>query len=698
MIQSASITNLKRQAALKEVIHMIKSVEERVEDCGKRWLNSYKCKYFVKTDSINSEIDTALKTALSKSGGKGGNYPDIRLLITAASTKTYPIMIEVKGTKDRLVKLDSNGVIDTVTAKGKPNYTAINGYAVNGAVHYAKAILDYTESYGEVIAIGLNGCEEAGTLKTELGVYYVSADNFGIPKEVGTYSDLSFLAPANFDAFVQQVEQLKLTPAEVEAQSRKIEERIEKSLKSLNQTMHEDLNIAVSARVQLITGMIMAGLGVAGKVAPLEVADLKGQTGQKTHDGMVIINKVSDFLTERDLPQEKKDMIVADLSRVFVYSNLWNLHNGESKLKTVYTRVKSEILPIFTSSHHLDFTGKLFNVLNEWVDVPDAGRNDVVLTPRYVTMMMAKLAKVDRNSYVWDYAAGSAGFLISSMKLMLEDAERNIHSPLKLSEKARDIKIKQLLGIEKLPDMYLLAVLNMILMEDGSTNILHNDSLKDYSGNYEQGADKDKPFPANVFLLNPPYSAGGKGFIFVKKALSRMKSGRAVILIQENAGAGNGQPFTKELLQNNTLLASIHMADIFRGKAGVQTAVYVFEVGKAHNVNQVVKFIDMSNDGYSRQNRKKSGLDVNLRDTDHATERYQEVADIVNGYRRATHHYTDAEVIEDTITLSGDDWTFSQHKKINTIPTEADFMKVVSEYLAWEVGQVLKGERPPPLE
>ena len=172
-----------------------------------------------------------------------------------------------------------------------------------------------------------------------------------------------------------------------------------------------------------------------------------------------------------------------------------------------------------------------------------------------------------------------------------------------------------------------------------------------------------------------------------------MTSGRAVVLIQENAGSGSGLPFTKDLLKKNTLLASIHMADIFRGKAGVQTAIYVFEVGKAHDVKQIVRFIDMSNDGYSRQNRKKSGLNVNLRNTDHANERYQEVVDLVNYGKKYLAYFTEDEYIEDTITLEGNDWTFNQHKIVDTIPTEEDFMKVVSEYLAWEVGQVLRGER-----
>ena len=39
--------------------------------------------------------------------------------------------------------------------------------------------------------------------------------------------------------------------------------------------------------------------------------------------------------------------------------------------------------------------------------------------------------------------------------------------------------------------------------------------MTEYKGKYEQGDLKGKDFPANVFLLNPPYSAAGKGFVFV---------------------------------------------------------------------------------------------------------------------------------------------------------------------------------------
>ena len=378
-------------------------------------------------------------------------------------------------------------------------------------------------------------------------------------------------------------------------------------------------------------------------------------------------------------------MIINDLSRVFIYSDLWKPINGESKLKKVYTIVKNEIMPIFTSARHLDFTGKLFNVLNAWVDIPDSDKNDVVLTPRYVTELMAKLAQVNKDSYVWDYAVGSAGFLISSMKLMIRDAEERINSPKELKEKIAKIKYQQLLGIEKRSDIYLLAVLNMILMGDGSSNIIHKDSLTEFDGKYEQGDLNGKDFPANVFLLNPPYSAPGKGFIFVEKALSKMENGRAAILIQENAGSGIGLPYTKKLLQNNSLIASIHMPDIFKGKAGVQTAIYVFNIGIPHNEKQIVKFIDFTNDGYTRQNRKKSGQDVNLKNTNNAYERYDEIVNLVLYGKSYLRYFSEKEYIEDTISLNGDDWTFSQHKKIDTIPTEEDFKNTIKEYLDWKV-------------
>ena len=318
--------------------------------------------------------------------------------------------------------------------------------------------------------------------------------------------------------------------------------------------------------------------------------------------------------------------------------------------------------------------------------------NDVVLTPRFVTNLMARICRTDMDSFVWDTCMGSSGFLVSAMELMLADARDRIKDREALEKKIACIKHNQLLGIEILGNIYILAVLNMILMGDGSSQVICGDSHKE--GPKFMDKHKDT-FPANVFLLNPPYSAPGKGLIFVEEALSQMENGYGAVLIQENAGSGQGEPYAARLLKKNTLKASVHMpADLFGGKASVQAAIYLFQVNRPHEADDIVTFLDFSEDGYARQNRKKSSQKVNLRDVDHAKERYDEIAALCLGKKPKTDFYTEknGKLIRDTISLNGDDWTFNQHKKIDTVPTEEDFKKTVADYLAWKVSAILKGE------
>ena len=677
------------------------SIEEIVEQWAKEQLKGLKL--YAKNDFVNAQIEKALKTAPSKKGGKGPNYPDIKCIIPAADGD-IPVMIEVKGMKDALIKYDEETMLpDNVTKKGEPNFTNIAKYAVNGAVHYANAIVRHT-NYKEVLAIGVNGYkDETDEIVYEVSAWYLSRRNLFIPKEIGRYSDLSFLLKKYQQTLLKQLANIDLTEEEIEQQKSNLEDDIERKLKELNQKMQDELHIVVNQRVQLVTGLIMAGLGVKNddgtfKVHPLQEEELRGDTDSENNDGIVIMRKIKSYLKDKSLPPEKIDMIVGILNVVFINSKLEVPIDGESRLKTLYRDIKADIIPFLTGElHNLDFTGRLFNVLNAWVDVPDGAKNDVVLTPRSVTELMAKFCQVNKDSYVWDFATGSAGFLISSMHLMIADAKTNISNPEERTEKILHIKTEQLLGIEKLADIYLLAVLNMILMKDGSANIIQGDSLKDFMGNYEQGELKGKPFPADVFLLNPPYSAAGKGFVFVKRALGMMThKGMAAVLIQENAGSGNGLPYTKEILKGNTLVASIKMPiDLFIGKSSVQTAIYVFKVGTPHTKNSVVKFIDFSNDGYSRMNRRHSSQSVNLRDTDNARERYAEVVNLVRYGKGANNEnlkYYNGSYVEDYISLKGNDWTYGQHKNIDTIPTEEDFRRVVKDYLAWRVSEIIKNE------
>ncbi len=321
-----------------------------------------------------------------------------------------------------------------------------------------------------------------------------------------------------------------------------------------------------------------------------------------------------------------------------------------------------------------------------WLGFSQDKLNDVVLTPSYIATLLAKLARVDRNSYVWDFATGSAGLLVAAMNEMLIDAKNNILSPQELAQKELVIKAEQLLGLEILPSVYMLAILNMILMGDGSSNILNKDSIKDFDGKYGFGK-QDNKFPADAFVLNPPYSASGNGMIFVEKALGMMNKGYAAIIIQGSAGSGKAKEYNKSILKKNTLLASIKMPiDLFIGKSSVQTYIYVFRVNEPHQKDEPVKFIDFSNDGYTRTNRKKAS--INLRDTDNAKGRYEELVNLVRFGKSKLSLLSEKEYYEGTIDPdNGADW--NQSAPIDTKPSLEDFKKTVSDYLAFEVSTLL---------
>lgn len=669
----------------------IQSVEPNIADLCNGWMKSYGLDYRLEQQSLNTEIDKALDDYYSKNGGVGGNRPDAKLLLQDAALNYYPILIEYKGYKDKLVKLGLDGQVENKTARNEPNFKNINAYAVNGAVHYANALLHHT-SYTDIISIGVTGYRNNdGDLEYSIGVYYVSKENLGAGQKVDDYTDLSFLKKENFDRFIEKVRTLRLSQEELDRLKEQREQEINASLVKLNNDIYkEEKGLSERDRVYLVAASIIATLGIPGKVAPLEKSELTSSTEIGYRDGDKIVKKIESFLNHKNLPKEKKDLIIRTLQNTLTTENINKVVDGESQLKRVFTKIVDDLGIYYKIGLTTDFTGKLFNEMYSWLGFSQDKLNDVVLTPSYVASLLVKLTRVNKDSYVWDFATGSAGLLVAAMNEMLNDAKEKIKSPDELAKKSAEIKANQLLGIEVLSEVYMLAILNMILMGDGSSNIINDDSLKGFNGKYGFGK-TNEDFPADAFVLNPPYSAEGNGMIFVEKALSMMKKGYGAIIIQNSAGSGKATEFNKKILKHSTLLASIKMPiDVFIGKSSVQTNIYVFRIGEAHQKDDVVKFIDFSCDGYTRSNRKKSS--TNLRDTDHAKERYQEVVDLVRYGKTKLSLLTDKEYYEGTIDPeNGADW--NQTAPIDTIPKLDDFKKTVSDYLAWEVSSILRNQK-----
>jgi len=401
---------------------MAQSIEPNIADLANGWLKSYKLDYKLEQESLNSEIDTALNDYFSKSGGKGGNRPDAKILLQDKNLEFFPILIEYKGLKGKLEKLDSNGQVENQTAKGEPNYKNIKGFAVNGAVHYSNALLHHT-SYTDVIAIGMTGFKDAtGSIQHEIGVYLVSKENLGVGQKVAEYSDFSFLAPKNFDEFVQKIKILRLSEEDLDKIKSQKEMEIDVSLKKLNNDIYQnEKGLGENDRVYLVAASIMATLGIPGKVSPLEKSDLKSSSEKGNKDGDIILRKIKSFLDSKGIPDEKKGLIVRTLENTLTTDNINKVENGESQLKRVFVKIVDDLGIYYKIGLTTDFTGKLFNEMYGWLGFTQDKLNDVVLTPSYISNTLVKLARINKDSYVWDFATGSAGLLVAAMNEMLND-------------------------------------------------------------------------------------------------------------------------------------------------------------------------------------------------------------------------------------------------------------------------------------
>ena len=210
------------------------------------------------------------------------------------------MLIEYKGYKGKLVKLNADAQVENKTSKNEPHFTNINSFAVNGAVHYANALLHHT-SYTDIIAIGMTGYkDETGKIKHEIGVYFVSKSNLGVGQKIDDFTDFSFLAPNNFDAFIAKIKTLQLSQEELDKLKEQKEKEIDVVLSKLNNHIYENETCIDSAtRVYLLAAAIIATLGVQNKVKPLEKSDLKSSTETGDKDGDIVIRKIKSFLVDK---------------------------------------------------------------------------------------------------------------------------------------------------------------------------------------------------------------------------------------------------------------------------------------------------------------------------------------------------------------------------------------------------------------
>lgn len=654
--------------------------------------------YYEKTGSpfMQEALIGASKTV--KATGTG--LPDFIVEKYTIKGKVIPVIFESK-----------LGVLKFAqTKEGAISFTqqAVSAYALNGALHYARSIIS-SEKYNEAIAVGLSGDDKENV---KIGVYFVFGSSSIAYKDTGL-NNINFLeSQSAFEAFYENI---KLTESDKHIILVKSQDLLEKHSKQLNKLMHNH-NITAPQRVLYVSGMILAMQKIYDAKFNtlrngLDIDSLKSSQNESERDGVLILKQIETFLRTKITDSKKLDLMLSSFSEIAkdpdrdkilkahthkqgeksnpndkIVAHLLQTPSSINKqiFAYIYTHIYSEIDGI---SGHLDIMGQMYSEFLKYA-LGDGKELGIVLTPPYVTKMMAQILNINENDFVMDLATGSAGFLISAMTLMIESINEKHGKTRKAEELILNLKKTQLLGVEYNAEMFALASTNMILRGDGSSQIYKANTFETDSKN-AQGKSIYDEFKATKILLNPPFTWDENGMPFIAFGLKNMQKGAlGAIIIQDSAGSGKAILSNKEILKNNTLVASIKMpTDLFQPMAGVQTSIYVFEAGAPHDYEKPVKFIDFRNDGYKRTARK-------LESRDNPIKRYE---DIIKIYKAGKNAKVDSSLwnldeiyIEDFITDSGADWNFDQHKKVDSKPTLEDFKKCVSEYLAWEVSQVLK--------
>jgi len=185
--------------------------------------------------------------------------------------------------------------------------------------------------------------------------------------------------------------------------------------------------------------------------------------------------------------------------------------------------------------------------------------------------------------------------------LMIKDAKDD-------QEKIKNIKQKQLIGVEYQAHIFALACSNMFIHQDGKTNILNGSCFDKEIIEKVQGKNP------TVGLLNPPYKSDKKNdteeLEFVLNNLGCIEQGGKTIAIVPMQAAlsqtGKILELKRKLLDQHTLEAVLSMPDelFFNSNVGVVSCIMIFSAKRPHPKGKKTFFGYFKDDGFVKRKHK----------------------------------------------------------------------------------------------
>lgn len=407
--------------------------------------------------SANPRIEKLLKSA-SKSGS-GAGKPEF--IIGKIGEAELLLIIECKAD----VKHHTSSSLD------QPK-----DYAVDGALLYASHL---SKEY-DVLAVGVSGQSEKELL---ISTYFH-------PKGAFAANLLMDENSAPITTFIEW-ERYKTRTAFDPARAAARHADLMQFSRELHNYMRDYAKITEAQKPLLVSGVLLALMdrGFEKSYTAYEGNDL----AQKTFQSIKGIIEKAELGDNKDA---KKEAVINAFSFIEHHPELKKVdqRKNESPLLHIMRDLHVHVQPFTRDYYDFDIIGNFYGEFIRYTGGDGKGLG-IVLTPKHVTDLFSDLAQLNKNSVVLDICAGTGGFLISAMKKMTEGVSAN---------ERKHVLEHSLIGIEQEPQMFALAVSNMILRGDGKTNLYQGSCFDDVL--FKKVSDK-----ATIGFINPPlFSKGGE--------------------------------------------------------------------------------------------------------------------------------------------------------------------------------------------
>ena len=249
-------------------------------------------------------------------------------------------------------------------------------------------------------------------------------------------------------------------------------------------------------------------------------------------------------------------------------------------------------------------------------------------TPRHIIDFVVEIINPQKNETILDPACGTAGFLISSYKHILNQ-NTNKKSGDKLSASERKQIGENLVGYDISPDMTRISLVNMYLHQFTNPKIHEYDTLssEDRWNEYYDVIIANPPFFSPTGGIQPHSRFGMQStraeVLFVDYIMEHLKpNGRAGIIVPEGVIFQTGIAYKalRKKLVEDFLIGVISLpAGIFQPYSGVKTSILILDKKLNHKRDNIF-FAKIENDGFSLNVQRKK---INFNDIPFVIEEIQ---------------------------------------------------------------------------